>query len=82
MKREVKEETFLDMEPYSLICVESNAPGWFRFTFTGECSGQQIKTSSMADEHSIEAKWFHVKDVLHSDKSGLSLRWLIYISFP
>ncbi len=44
-KRELKEESGLDFEPTSLICVESfpNAfHAWIRFTYTGTVVGESV----------------------------------------
>lgn len=39
MKREVKEEAGLEMEPVTLISVEFGSGSWMRFNFTGKIIG-------------------------------------------
>ena len=57
----------------SLLCVEPKC-FWFRFSFAGECIGGQLKDAAQEDEHSIEAKWIPIDDVLYHRTSGLILR--------
>ncbi|OXA50527.1 putative nudix hydrolase 1 [Folsomia candida] len=61
VKREVLEETGLDMEPTTLLMVESAVGCWFRFVFTGTVIGGRLKTTAEADKESLQARW--VKDV-------------------
>ena len=39
MKREVLEETGLEMEPTTLLMVECASGAWFRFVVTGNVTG-------------------------------------------
>lgn len=59
VKREVSEETGLILEPSTLIMVESASSSWFRFVFTGEIIGGQLKTPDQADNESLQAMWIH-----------------------
>ncbi|XP_015175507.1 PREDICTED: 8-oxo-dGDP phosphatase NUDT18 isoform X2 [Polistes dominula] len=59
VKREVLEETGLIIEPKTLILVECASGSWFRFVFTGDISGGNIKTSDEANEESLQARWVH-----------------------
>jgi len=61
VKREVLEETGLDIEPTTLLVVESATGCWFRFVFTGNVIGGKLKTTAEADGESLQAKW--VRDV-------------------
>lgn len=61
VKREVLEETGLDVEPKSLIMVECAGGSWFRFVFSGSVVGGTLKTVDQADEESLQARW--VQDV-------------------
>ena len=70
----MKEEASLDIKVCSIIYVESHSC-WFRFTFAGECVGGTLKDAAQEDEHSIEAKWIPVDDVLNDNASGLVLRY-------
>jgi 8-oxo-dGDP phosphatase len=38
-KREVLEETGLEFEPDTLLCVEIGGGSWYRFTFSGHVTG-------------------------------------------
>ena len=42
MKREVKEEAGVDINPTKLLCVETTEGSWFRFTFSGPISGKAL----------------------------------------
>lgn len=57
VKREVLEETGLDMEPTTLIMVECASKAWFRFIMTGRVTGGRLKTPADADSESLQAKW-------------------------
>ncbi|KAK6641116.1 hypothetical protein RUM44_012818 [Polyplax serrata] len=57
VKREVLEETGLEMKPTTLLLVESAGGSWFRFIFTGEVVGGSLKTPAQADSESLQAKW-------------------------
>jgi len=61
VKREVLEETGLDIEPTTLLMVESATGVWYRFVLTGIVTGGRLKTEADADEESLQAKW--VRDV-------------------
>lgn len=67
VKREVLEETGLNMEPISVIMVECASGSWFRFVITGNIISGKLKTPDQADEESLQASW--VKNV-----EDLSLR--------
>ncbi|KAG8239278.1 hypothetical protein J437_LFUL019034 [Ladona fulva] len=69
--REVKEETGLDMQPSTLLMVQSTADGWMRFVFTGEVVGGKLKTPADADDHSIQAKWISNLDELNLRKDDI-----------
>ncbi|PSN38062.1 hypothetical protein C0J52_16683 [Blattella germanica] len=60
VKREVLEETGLEMEPTTLLMVECASGAWFRFVVTGNVTGGCLKTPKDADSESLQAKW--VKD--------------------
>lgn len=61
VKREVLEETGLNMKPTTLLMVECASKAWFRFVLTGEVTGGSLKTPAQADSESLQAKW--VKDI-------------------
>ncbi|XP_069696563.1 8-oxo-dGDP phosphatase NUDT18-like isoform X2 [Periplaneta americana] len=67
VKREVLEETGLEMEPTTLLMVECAFGAWFRFVITGNVTGGVLKTPKDADSESLQAKW--IKDL-----SELNLR--------
>lgn len=67
IKREVFEETGLEMEPTTLVLVQCASKAWFRFVLTGRIVGGTLKTPAQADAESLQAKWV-------SDPSQLSLR--------
>lgn len=59
VRREVLEETGLNFEPTSLICVDdSRILSWQRFNFTGNVTGGELKKINDADKESMEAGWF------------------------
>ncbi|KAJ9591871.1 hypothetical protein L9F63_001594, partial [Diploptera punctata] len=60
VKREVLEETGLEMEPTTLLMVECASGAWFRFVLTGNLKCGCLKTPKDADSESLQAKW--VKD--------------------
>lgn len=66
-KREVLEETGLEMELSTILLVESAGGSWYRFVVTGSIIGGRLKTPADADAESLQAKW--VEDI-----SELSLR--------
>lgn len=66
-KREVLQETGLDFEPSTLLKVESCHGTWYRFLYTGEVVGGELKTPAQADQESLQASYI-------SDVSKLSLR--------
>ncbi|CAG2172225.1 unnamed protein product, partial [Oppiella nova] len=55
-KREVLEESGLEIETTALVVIESEGSAWYRFTYTGRVIGGQLKT--VEDKESIEAKWW------------------------
>ncbi|RZF40855.1 hypothetical protein LSTR_LSTR003365 [Laodelphax striatellus] len=57
VKREVLEETGMEMEPTSLVLVECASKAWFRFVLTGRVTGGTLKTPAQADSESLQAKW-------------------------
>ncbi|XP_066999783.1 8-oxo-dGDP phosphatase NUDT18 isoform X2 [Anabrus simplex] len=61
VKREVLEETGLEMEPTTLLMVECASGTWYRFVITGNVIGGKLKTPQNADSESLQAKW--VKNV-------------------
>lgn len=63
VKREVQEETGLEMEPSTLLSVEAVGKTWFRFTLTGTITGGTLKTPAQKDSESIQAKFLPVKDI-------------------
>lgn len=61
VKREVLEETGLEMMPTTLLTVECASKAWFRFVLTGNVVGGRLKTPADADSESLQAKW--IKDI-------------------
>ncbi|PAV84308.1 hypothetical protein WR25_16882 [Diploscapter pachys] len=59
--REVKEETGHECEVVELLSVQVQGSGWYRFAFYCKLIGGTLK--DFADEHSLSANWFKVKDV-------------------
>ena len=60
-----------DVDVLSLLSIESNGPFWFRFTFACKCTSDTLKTPEQEDEHSIEARWIQICDVLAGDQIDL-----------
>lgn len=56
-KREVLEETGLEIELSTLLIVESAQGSWIRFVLTGNATGGKLKTPADADAESLQAKW-------------------------
>nr|XP_027209633.1 8-oxo-dGDP phosphatase NUDT18-like [Penaeus vannamei] len=56
-KREVLEETGLEVDITTLLMVESASGSWFRFVVTGSVTGGELKTPACADKESLQAKW-------------------------
>lgn len=56
-KREVLEETGLEIELTTLLLVETAAGSWYRFVVTGSVIGGKLKTPADADSESLQAKW-------------------------
>lgn len=56
-KREVLEETGLEIQPTTLLCVECAGGSWIRFVLTGEVVGGDLKTPQKADSESLQARW-------------------------
>lgn len=63
-KREVLEETGLEIECTGLLMVESASGFWFRFVLTGVATGGELKTPARADKESLQAKWIKNLDEL------------------
>jgi len=56
-KREVLEETGLEIHCTTLIMVETAGGTWLRFVMTGNVIGGSLKTPAQADQESLQAKW-------------------------
>lgn len=56
-KREVLEETGLEMVCTTLLMVECAGGSWVRFILTGNVVGGELKTPAQADQESLQAKW-------------------------
>merc|ERR1711936_10286 len=56
-KREVLEETGLEIELTTLLLVETAAGSWYRFVVTGSVTGGKLKTPADPDSESLQAKW-------------------------
>jgi len=56
-KREVLEETGLEIDLTTLLLVETAAGSWYRFVITGSVIGGKLKTPADADSESLQAKW-------------------------
>ncbi|XP_064627734.1 8-oxo-dGDP phosphatase NUDT18-like [Lineus longissimus] len=65
-KREVLEETGLEFEPDTLLCVEIGTCTWFRFTFIGHVTGGRLKTLADSDGESLQARWMSKVDLSNS----------------
>uniref|UniRef100_A0A8C4R8U9 Nudix (nucleoside diphosphate linked moiety X)-type motif 18 n=1 Tax=Eptatretus burgeri TaxID=7764 RepID=A0A8C4R8U9_EPTBU len=82
LRREVLEETGLECQPITLLCVESRTPKWLRFSFIAQHTGGIMKTPAEADKESLQAAWWdhHNKlplrapDVLPLVQAGLAYR--------
>lgn len=61
-KREVLEETGLQIKCTSLIMVDSGKGVWFRFVLVGDVIGGTLKSPSSADQESLQAKWIQNLD--------------------
>lgn len=66
-RREVLEETGLEVECTTLLMVECAGGSWIRYVMTGVVTGGQLKTSEQSDEESLQAQWI-------ADLSELPLR--------
>lgn len=55
--REVLEETGITCKLNTLLVVETAGGSWFRFVFTAEVIGGELKTPAKADKESLQAKW-------------------------
>ena len=64
--REVREETGLNFQPISIICIDSQETYWFRFTFVGNITGGKLKSLEEQDSESMEAGWFTPSDIFSS----------------
>uniref|UniRef100_A0A1A7XJE0 8-oxo-dGDP phosphatase NUDT18 n=2 Tax=Iconisemion striatum TaxID=60296 RepID=A0A1A7XJE0_9TELE len=58
LRREVKEEAGFDCEPITLLLVQEQGPQWIRFIFLTRITGGSLKTSSAADQESLQASWW------------------------
>nr|XP_032818538.1 8-oxo-dGDP phosphatase NUDT18 [Petromyzon marinus] len=58
LQREVREETGLECEPYTLLRVEESGLRWVRFVFLATVTGGKLKTEAEADEESLQACWW------------------------
>lgn len=67
IKREVLEESGFIFQPTTLLKVESSLATWYRFVYTGNIIGGELKTVSKADQESIQAAYM-------ADLSKLDLR--------
>ncbi|KAF2351697.1 NUDIX hydrolase domain-like [Trinorchestia longiramus] len=56
-KREVLEETGLEVSITTLLMVECASGSWFRFVVTGNVTGGSLKTPAQADSESLQAMW-------------------------
>lgn len=56
-RREVLEETGMDIEVTTLLGCECAQGSWFRFILTGRVIGGELKTPQKADAESLQAKW-------------------------
>ncbi|XP_043205982.1 8-oxo-dGDP phosphatase NUDT18-like [Amphibalanus amphitrite] len=56
-RREVLEETGLELEPTTLLMVETAGGAWYRFVVTGTVTGGRLKTPADADPESLQAQW-------------------------
>ncbi|XP_055377782.1 8-oxo-dGDP phosphatase NUDT18 [Condylostylus longicornis] len=56
-RREVFEETGLNVNVTTILGLEAAGGSWFRFVLTGEITGGQLKTPAQADKESLQAKW-------------------------
>ncbi|KAA0203385.1 hypothetical protein HAZT_HAZT006285 [Hyalella azteca] len=56
-KREVLEETGLEVAITTLLMVECASGSWFRFVVTGNVTGGSLKTPAQADSESLQAMW-------------------------
>lgn len=63
-KREVVEETGINVDITTLLAIESAGGSWFRFVVTGSVIGGELKTPAQADKESLQAKWIsNLKDL-------------------
>ena len=56
-RREVMEETGLEIDLTTMLLVETAAGSWYRFVVTGNVVGGVLKTPADADSESLQAKW-------------------------
>ncbi|CAH0553058.1 unnamed protein product [Brassicogethes aeneus] len=70
-KREVLEETGLEIECTSLLMIECAAGFWIRFVLTGKVLGGELKTPARADQESLQAKWIANIDELELRSSDI-----------
>lgn len=66
-RREVLEETGLEISVSTLLGVECAGGSWYRFILTGNVISGELKTPDKADKESLQAKWI-------SNLNELSLR--------
>ncbi|CAG2167530.1 unnamed protein product [Oppiella nova] len=63
IRREVLEESGLEIAPTALVMMETSSKYVFNFVFTGRVIGGQLKTVADSDSESIEAKWCSQTDI-------------------
>ncbi|ERL92220.1 hypothetical protein D910_09540 [Dendroctonus ponderosae] len=63
-KREVLEETGLEIDCTTILMVESAGGVWLRFVLTGKVIGGTLKTPAQANRESLQAKWVSNLDEL------------------
>ena len=55
-RREVLEETGLEIDLTTLLLVETAAGSWYRFVVTGSVTGGKLKTPADADSESLQVR--------------------------
>lgn len=64
-RREVLEETGMEIDVTTLLGLECAGGSWFRFVCTGRVIGGELKTPQKADSESLQAKWVGDLNVLN-----------------
>lgn len=62
-RREVLEETGLNIEVTTLLGLECAGGSWFRFICTGRVLDGELKTPQRADSESLQAKWESIENL-------------------